>query len=190
LTHHLVIVWHTFFLDFGRHLTHTISWCSFHNFIMATKEALEGLKKTGEALQEIKKQLKPFVDRLDSAEGKGLAQAQAAVALSLGTLRYMGARLRGLDQGRNDALRQELNEMRRVLTAVEKLKDDTNVHKKMNERTEKAALKNSPSKRKAQDIEKDDQESPREEKKSADTRGSSGKKKRPSPSPKKKQRKW
>mmetsp|Transcript_20989 Transcript_20989/g.38113 ORF Transcript_20989/g.38113 Transcript_20989/m.38113 type:complete len:160 (+) Transcript_20989:87-566(+) len=158
---------------------------------MATKEALDGLKKTGEALQEIKKQLKPFVDRLDSAEGKGLAQAQAAVALSLGTLRYMGARLRGLDQGRNDALRQELNEMRRVLTAVEKLKDDTNVHKKMNERTEKAAQKNSPTKRKAQDIEKDDQESPREEKKkkSADTRGSSGKKKGPSPSPKKKQRK-
>jgi hypothetical protein len=81
--------------------------------------------------------------------------------------------------------------MRRVLTAVEKLKDDTNVHKKMNERTEKAAQKNSPTKRKAQDIEKDDQESPREEKKkkSADTRGSSGKKKGPSPSPKKKQRK-
>ena len=168
--------------DFGRHLTH----------IMATKEALEGLKKTGDALQEIKKQLQPFIHKLETAaEGKALAQAQAAVALSVGTLRYMGARLRGLDQGRNDALRQELNEMRRVLTAVEKLKDDTDVTKKKNERTAKAGEKKSPTKRKAEDIGKRcHQESPREEKKtSADKKRSSEKKKRSSPSPKKRQRK-
>lgn len=163
-----------------RHLTH----------IMATKEALEGLKKTGDALHEIKLQLQPFIQKLETAEGKALAQAQAAVALSVGTLRYMGARLRGLDQGRNDALRQELNEMRRVMTAVEKLKDDTNVHKKKSERTIKAAQKKSPTKRKAEDIEKDDQESPREDKKtSVDKKRSPIKKKRSTPSPKKRQRK-
>jgi DNA anti-recombination protein RmuC len=93
---------------------------------MATKEALEGLENTGKALIEIQKQLKPFIAKLASAEGKALAQAEAVVALSVGTLRYMGARLRGLDQGRksDDPLRKELNEMRRVLQEVEKMKND------------------------------------------------------------------
>lgn len=93
---------------------------------MATTEALEGLQTTGKALTEIQKQLRPFVQKLETAEGKALAQAQVVVALSLGTLRYMGARLRGFDRGRSpdDPLRQELNEMRRVLTNLEKIKDN------------------------------------------------------------------
>lgn len=108
---------------------------------MATKEALEGLEKTGKALIEISKQLKPFIAKLETAEGKALAQAQAVVALSMGTLRYMGARLRGLDQGRkpDDPLRQELNEMRRVLTEVEKMNNDesTKQHKSSEGNNEK-----------------------------------------------------
>lgn len=124
---------------------------------MATKEALEGLKKTGAALAEIKMQLKPFLDRLETAEGKALAQAQAAVALSVGTLRYMGARLRGLDQGRkaDDPLRQELNEMKRVLKAVEQMKDDdagsAKKGKKNDAKRKRTPEKRTPRKRKAGD---------------------------------------
>jgi hypothetical protein len=115
---------------------------------MATKEALEGLEKTGKALIEIRKQLKPFIVKLETAEGKALAQAQAVVALSMGTLRYMGARLRGLDQGRkpDDPLRQELNEMRRVLTEVEKMKNDESTKKKgTSEGNDEKRSKNCPS---------------------------------------------
>jgi hypothetical protein len=124
---------------------------------MATKGALEGLEKTGEALIEIRKQLKPFIAQLETAEGKALAQAQAVVALSVGTLRYMGARLRGLDQGRkpDDPLRKELNEMRRVLQEVEKMKNDESPMKNKapteeNDET-KQTSKNAPTKLKADD---------------------------------------
>lgn len=157
---------------------------------MATKEALEGLEKTGNALKEIKKQLKPFVERLETAEGKALAQAQAAVALSVGTLRYMGARLRGLDQGRkpDDPLRKELNEMRRVLTAVEKLKDDDDCKQKKKDakqQTTKAATpKKSTGKRKA-NTDSEVKEPPR----SSEKKKQASKEKRTSPSPKKRQRK-
>jgi len=164
---------------------------------MATKEALEGLEKTGVALVEIKKQLKPFVDRLETAEGKALAQAQAAVALSVGTLRYMGARLRGLDQGRkaDDPLRQELNEMRRVLTAVEKMKDDDAAGSakkkfKKNEGKQKNIPEKAktPVKRKAVDKEEPKEASVEKTDKSGEKKHAS-KQKRPSPSPKKRQRK-
>jgi len=51
-----------------------------------------------------------------------LALAQAAVSLSIGTLRVMGARLRGMDQGRkpDDPLRKELNRIRSLLASVRK----------------------------------------------------------------------
>jgi len=50
------------------------------------------------------------------------ALAQAAVALSVGTLRVLGARLRGLDRGRkaDDPLRKDLNRIRSVLVSVQK----------------------------------------------------------------------
>ena len=51
------------------------------------------------------------------------AEAEAAVALAMGTLRYMGARLRGLDQGckKGDPLRMELDKIRGMLVALRKL---------------------------------------------------------------------
>lgn len=51
------------------------------------------------------------------------AEAEAAVALAIGTLRYMGARLRGLDRGRKkgDPLRMELDKIRGMLVALRKL---------------------------------------------------------------------
>lgn len=54
------------------------------------------------------------------------AEAEAAVALAIGTLRYMGARLRGLDRGRKkgDPLRMELDKIRGMLVALRKLESD------------------------------------------------------------------
>ena len=104
---------------------------------------MECLRKTREALKEIQKQLLPFlrdlgVDSCDSgvekeepakplstANNEKVIQASMAVALAMGTLRYMGARLRGLDQGRksDDPLRQELNNMRKRMVTLQKKLD-------------------------------------------------------------------
>lgn len=90
---------------------------------MATPKALEALKKTKEALVGIKERLQPVIQRLnDDAFEETTSQAQATVALSVGMMRYMGARLRGLDQGRKpgDPLRKELDNMRKVLAEIKK----------------------------------------------------------------------
>lgn len=51
------------------------------------------------------------------------AEAQAAVALAVCTLRYMGGRLRGLDVGRkkDDPLRMELDKIRGILVSLKKM---------------------------------------------------------------------
>jgi hypothetical protein len=51
------------------------------------------------------------------------AEAEAAVALAVGTMRYMGARLRGSDAGRKrgDPLRAELDRMRAALVSLRQL---------------------------------------------------------------------
>jgi hypothetical protein len=91
---------------------------------MATPKAIEALVKTKEAVAGIKRRLHPVLERLhdDTLDDPTRAHAQATVALSIGMMKYMGARLRGLDQGRHpeDPLRQQLNNMRRVLAAVQK----------------------------------------------------------------------
>jgi hypothetical protein len=107
---------------------------------MATSKSLDALRNTREALDEIKKQLKPFLRDLAGAsraaeiaetstcDDKGKkAEAAMAVALAMGTLRYMGARLRGLDRGRNpeDPLRKELNSMRKLMVTLQKKIDET-----------------------------------------------------------------
>jgi len=57
------------------------------------------------------------------------AEAKAAVALAIGTLRYMGNRLKGKDEGRKkgDPLRMELDNIRGLLVQLRKLekKDDS-----------------------------------------------------------------
>ena len=88
---------------------------------MATPKALAALKKTKEALKDIKTKLEPVVQRLkEDAFDKTTAQAKATVSLSIGMMKYMGARLQGLDKGRkaDDPLRQELNQMRKVLAEI------------------------------------------------------------------------
>ena len=113
--------------------------------------SFEALNKTLESLKEIRSALIPFIqllkddDELNSSKKKRdddskvnnekltphkRAEAQAAVALAIGTLRYMGARIRGLDRGRkkDDPLRIELNKIRGMLVSLRKLesaeKDD------------------------------------------------------------------
>ncbi|KAL7470268.1 hypothetical protein ACHAXS_012701 [Conticribra weissflogii] len=51
------------------------------------------------------------------------AEAEAAVALAIGTMRYMGARLKGLDRGRKkgDPLRVELDKIRGTLVTLRKI---------------------------------------------------------------------
>ena len=98
---------------------------------METEKALKTLSKTDEALQQIRTKLQPFLKQLSSDDDNAIttsdqrhkrAVTQAAVALSLGTVRFMGARLRGLDEGRrtDDPLRIELNKMRKLLSALQK----------------------------------------------------------------------
>jgi hypothetical protein len=103
------------------------------DFTMATKEALDALQKTDLALQDIRTKLQPFLATLEShAENSNnisssssnqgpkpakLALSQTAVALSLGTLRFMGARLRGRKV--DDKVRNELNHMRKLLVTLQ-----------------------------------------------------------------------
>jgi hypothetical protein len=54
------------------------------------------------------------------------AEAEAAVALAMGTLRYMGGRLKGLDKGRKkgDPLRKELDQIRGLLVSLRKIESE------------------------------------------------------------------
>eukprot|EP00536_Pseudo-nitzschia_multiseries_P009159 jgi/Psemu1/22499/gm1.22499_g len=90
---------------------------------MATSKSLTALEKSKEAVLVIKERLAPVLQRLtNDAFGEQTGRAQASVALSIGMMRYMGARLRGLDQGRNsdDPLRKDLNNIKRVLAKTMK----------------------------------------------------------------------
>jgi hypothetical protein len=92
---------------------------------------MKTLQKTKRAIADIQMKLEPVLKKLKRNDFGGgdnnhnnniLSQAQASVALSIGMMRYMGARLRGLDQGRSkdDPLRQELNKMKEVLAEIKK----------------------------------------------------------------------
>jgi hypothetical protein len=85
--------------------------------------SVEALKRTQQSLASIQRRLRPFL-RLaaadSAAEAEERALSQAAVALSIATLRVVGHRLRGSDRGRapDDPLRQELNRIRTALRAA------------------------------------------------------------------------
>lgn len=90
---------------------------------MATTKSLTSLEKSKEAVLVIKEKLLPVLQRLtDDKFGEATGRAQASVALSIGMMRYMGTRLRGLDQGRkpDDPLRKDLNNIKRVLAKTKK----------------------------------------------------------------------
>lgn len=115
---------------------------------MSTKESLVALRKTFESLKQIQETLKPFLDvvhkyheqqkngKLDSNRNLGqsskqvelfqITEAETAIALSIGTLRYMALRLKGRKgskgDGKNDPLRLELDKIRKTLVELRKLK--------------------------------------------------------------------
>lgn len=111
----------------------------------AITKSTASLQQTKDAVDDIRTKLQPVLDRLkdilDTDEGDSdhgnnrdpssshktvadvdVSEIQATVALAVGMMRYISARLRGLDQGRSkdDPLREELNNMKRVLADIKK----------------------------------------------------------------------
>lgn len=114
------------------------------------QDAVDALKKTKRALQQIHVHLQPFLERACETTPQAQAKArrvgatvlphqqqyqrglaQAAVALSLGTLRVIGARLRGKEEGKaaNDPLRLQLNQCRKVLVQLQQKKKEERAKK-------------------------------------------------------------
>jgi len=98
---------------------------------MSKKEVLDNLISVTESAQAIEANLAPFLKilqneneddstRSNDASRHAKAEAQAAVALTLGTLRYMNAKLRGSDcsENPNHPLRLELDKMRQAIVAL------------------------------------------------------------------------
>ena len=110
---------------------------------MASSKELTPLRKTVDALTEIRKQIQPFLRVIESSDGGDndggtssatssskhdahtVAEARTAVALAVVTLRHMGARLGGRGGGgsgdKNDPLRLELERMRKMLVTLRKV---------------------------------------------------------------------
>lgn len=67
------------------------------------------------------------------------AEAEAAVALAMGTLRYMGNRLKGLDRGRKkgDPLRKELDQIRGLLVSLRKIESEEEKKQKKDDSLQK-----------------------------------------------------
>ena len=93
-----------------------------------TPASLSALHKTHAALEEILVRVQPFLTILQEARNENhessssparIATARTAVALTMGTLQYMGQRLQGNAVGPNDAVRRELNRMRQLLRQVQ-----------------------------------------------------------------------
>eukprot|EP00979_Chaetoceros_neogracilis_P001111 scaffold197_cov268-Chaetoceros_neogracile.AAC.26 len=101
---------------------------------MSDKAALAPLKRTNGSIQQIKHTLTPFLNLLDkyhnsektsqTFDKQQIVEAESAVALAMGTLRYMAHRLKGEERGKdkNDPLRMELDKMRRTLVQVKRLR--------------------------------------------------------------------
>lgn len=88
-----------------------------------TSDHINSLEKTKTAIDTIKERLQPVIDKVNDDDfGVYSGQAHATVALSIGMLKYMAARLQGKDHGRkaDDPLRSELNNMKRVLAEIKK----------------------------------------------------------------------
>ena len=104
--------------------------------------AVSALQRTHESLATIRDRLTPFLQLASStdAEADERALAQAAIALSIATLRVVGYRLRGQDRGKapDDPLRQELNRIRAALQEA-----NAKCKAKQKERDEKSAPESS-----------------------------------------------
>lgn len=87
----------------------------------------EILEQSLAAIVLIHERVKPFMEMLeksDTIDKQEKAKAEAAVALTLGTLRFMGKRLRGLGVEKDDPLREELNHIRRLIVKLQQQTSD------------------------------------------------------------------
>lgn len=112
---------------------------------MSTKSSINALQKANDSLKGIKETLIPYLQLLDryhrqqqnaisnENEGNGskidryqITEAETAISLSIGTLRYMALRLKGMKSSngstKNDPLRMELDKIRKTLVELKKLK--------------------------------------------------------------------
>ena len=158
-----------------------------------TKPAIEALQKTIESITSIKTALVPFLKVLKNdnqtshSSSKKISnirsnneqlspykkkEADAAVALAVGTLRYMGERLKGLDRGRkkDDPLRQELDKIRGMLVSLKALKklEETTLLKKDNTHTD--CVEDAPTKSKSNNAKRKLDDDGKEKKKSSPTK--------------------
>lgn len=85
----------------------------------STDKAIEALVAVRQSVDEIKAKLEPFLRRRHDERS---ASCNSAIALSLGTLCFMGARLRGKKP--DDELRTQLNQMRSLLKQAQKQDKD------------------------------------------------------------------
>lgn len=105
----------------------------------STDKAIEALVAVRQSADEIKAKLEPFLRRRQEERS---ATCNSAIALSLGTLRFMGARLRGKKP--EDELRAQLNQMRSLLKQAQKQEKDkleTRRRQCKNDRTDQAESK-------------------------------------------------
>ena len=94
---------------------------------MASQKSLDALEKIRTSLNDIQdNHIGRLLSHLEASQHPRVqAQAKAALAITMGTLRLMGARLRGLDNV-DPLLRTELNQMRKLLRGVQKKHQDGN----------------------------------------------------------------
>ena len=149
----------------------------FPNKKMSDEKALLPMKRTNESLKQIKATLTPFLTLLDKYHNQTsetskskfdrqeIAEAEAAVSLAMGTLRYMAHRLKGHSKGKkkNDPLRMELDKMRRTLVQCKGLRKE-NKNQQGGEKDKQNDKKGSASKRRR--IEEDTKSAKPREKKS------------------------
>eukprot|EP00985_Skeletonema_marinoi_P014930 scaffold7634_cov126-Skeletonema_marinoi.AAC.4 len=115
------------------------------------KTADEKKKKDGSIIISSSKNKTPLKQQLTPHKR---AEAEAAVALAMGTLRYMGGRLKGLDKGqkKGDPLRKELDQIRGLLVSLRKIeseeekkqKNDSSAKEEDSKTTKEAADTTSP----------------------------------------------
>ena len=132
---------------------------------MSSKTSIRSLQKTHESLKQIQERLEPFLDLITQYDEQQseennktidlyeITEAEAAIALSIGTLRYMALRLRGKkssdESGKNDTLRMELDKIRKTLVELRKLK------KKIKGSNTNVSEEGKDEGRKTEDIQKD-----------------------------------
>jgi hypothetical protein len=98
----------------------------------STHKAIEALAAVRQSTDEIKAKLEPFLRRRQEERS---AACNSAIALTLGTLCFMGARLRGKKP--DDELRAQLNQMRSLLKQAQKQEKETAETRRQQSKSEK-----------------------------------------------------